>query len=81
MKRFVGIVLLLSLTACVEDGPDSFKAKAARDNAIISDSVCTEQQMQRVQSETQFCNKNTSYFSEFCYRSAIQRVCSRGPAQ
>lgn len=39
--------------------------------------TCTEEQMTRVQSEAGWCNENTSYFSSFCYGSAIIRNCTK----
>lgn len=80
MKRLIGFALLLSLTACNDpslEGQEKYKSDAA----ILTNSVCTEQQMQRVEKETLFCKHNTGYFASDCYVNSMRRVCSRGPAQ
>jgi len=39
--------------------------------------TCNEEQMVRVQSETEWCNDNTTLRSSYCYNSAIMRVCDK----
>jgi hypothetical protein len=42
-----------------------------------SDYACTEQEMARVEKESAFCINNTSYFSSYCYSSAMGRACKK----
>lgn len=37
---------------------------------------CTDEQQKRVESDTLFCKQNTSYFSSYCFGSAIMRNCN-----
>ena len=55
---------------------------AGCDNAGIADwqlapkqRSCTEQEMERVERETTWCNENTGYISSYCYGAAILRNC------
>lgn len=36
---------------------------------------CTEEQMDKVQKETIFCNEKTGYVKTYCYGTAIMRNC------
>lgn len=74
------VCLAVSLTSC-DTGAESIAAKSRSDMAIMGSSVCTEQQMQRVERETMFCKTNTGYFASDCYVNSMRRVCSRGPSQ
>jgi hypothetical protein len=38
---------------------------------------CTNEQMKKVEKESIWCTKNTDYFKEFCYGSAILRNCEK----
>lgn len=38
--------------------------------------VCTPDEMQRVESETVFCIKQSGYMPSECYRAAMNRVCT-----
>jgi len=38
---------------------------------------CTEEEMERVESESSYCIDNTSYKSSFCYASAFMRNCTK----
>lgn len=37
--------------------------------------ICTTEQMTRVQNEALWCDSNTSYYSTYCYGTAIIRNC------
>lgn len=39
--------------------------------------VCTVEQMSRVERESKFCDDNTSFFSSYCYGTAIMRNCTK----
>ena len=58
-------------------------ALAACDNAIPEWSTaaleyrCTEQEMRRVKSESDWCTENTNYLGNFCFGSAMIRNCSK----
>lgn len=80
MRILIAAGLALALTAC-DTGVESIAAKNSRDENILGNSVCTEQQMQRVERETMFCRMNTGYFASDCYVNSMRRVCSRGPQQ
>jgi hypothetical protein len=43
--------------------------------------ACTVEQMKRVETETKFCNENTSYFETYCYGTAIMRNCAKKGAK
>lgn len=43
----------------------------------IEDFKCSVEQIKRVEKETEFCNKNTSYFGSYCYSSAMLRNCDK----
>lgn len=40
------------------------------------DYTCTVEEMQRVESEAKWCTDNTSFFSSYCYGTAIMRACT-----
>lgn len=75
--KILAIVALLSLTACV-DRNQCIPSEAPKQDvtiAALKDYTCTADEMRRVESESVFCNKNTSFFSDYCYGSAIIRNC------
>ena len=63
------VVLLVSLLGCNT-------STIGWDNAP-STHVCTQEQMKKVQEETIFCKKETNYYGEVCYGTAIMRNCNR----
>lgn len=69
-------LLLLAFTACDAAKPDP--DPEWRTAPLVHH--CTKEQMERVQTETEFCNKTTSYFSTYCYGSAIIRNCTKADA-
>lgn len=38
--------------------------------------TCTPEEQARVQTETAWCSKNTSYLSTYCYGAATMRLCT-----
>ena len=38
---------------------------------------CTDAQMDRVHTQAEWCNKNTTYYSTYCYGAAIIRNCTK----
>ena len=46
------------------------------ENALV-EYTCTKEQMEKVHYEANWCNKNTDYFSGYCYRLAIMRNCDK----
>lgn len=72
MKYIVAILLLCICSAC-----DEVKVNPPADwEAAPRDYICTEDQMGRVHKEAYWCNENTSYFSSYCYGTAIMRNCT-----
>ena len=43
--------------------------------APVKNSICTEEQMGKVQREAAWCAANGGFTKDFCYSSAIQRNC------
>ena len=39
--------------------------------------TCSDVQMQKAQAESKWCSDNTTYFSSYCYGTAIIRNCTR----
>lgn len=73
--RILAIIALLSLSACVENTSCPAPVKESPIQTAMVDHTCTAEEMKRVESESVFCNKNTSFFSSYCYGSAIMRNC------
>lgn len=75
MKLIIAVIAICSLTACSKPTERiTLQAKNPVDTAL-TDYICTTDEMKRVESEALFCNKNTSYFTSYCYGSAIMRIC------
>lgn len=79
MMKYFLIAMLLMLTACSEGTAQPEQVKP-RDRAAWEDATttyqCDDAQQKRVESDTLFCKENTSYFSSYCYGSAIMRNCT-----
>jgi len=75
MKKFLLVASLLALTACTEEGyvisPQPDYELAPRQY------TCTAPEAARVHHESKFCNDNTSFFSSYCYGTAIMRICTK----
>lgn len=70
MKRIlmiVGIVAMSTILVSCERPYDWESAPLTH--------VCTDQQMRKAEQEAAWCDENTSYFSTYCYGSAIIRNC------
>lgn len=48
------------------------------ENDVLSEARCTVEQFDRVEHETRVCSA-TSYLTSFCFRTALQRVCTMPP--
>lgn len=79
MMKYIVIAIMLLLTACSEGAAQPEQVKP-RDRAAWEDAMtdyrCTDEQQKRVESDTLFCKANTSYFSSYCFGSAIMRNCT-----
>ena len=77
--KYILLAMLMMLTACSED-PAHTDHNKPRDRSAWEDATvthhCTDEQQRRVQSDTLFCKQNTSYFSSYCFSSAIMRNCN-----
>lgn len=62
------LVFVVLLAGCAEPKPGPWT------DAPLTHS-CTKEQMEKAQVEAEWCNKNTSYFTTYCYGSAIIRNC------
>jgi hypothetical protein len=68
MKTLILVSAVLFFTGC--------KAGVVEDwQAAPRQYVCTTEQMVKAESEADWCNKHTSFFSEYCYGTAIMRNC------
>lgn len=74
MKRRYPVALLLALAVLGAACNNPAAPPPHKDS--IGGYVCTPDEMQRVEKETLFCKKESSYFSSACYLAAIQRVCT-----
>lgn len=81
--KYILIASILLLTACSEEAvyQQQQQAKAqAQTRQPWEDATttyrCTDEQQKRVESDTLFCKNNTSYFSSYCFGSAIMRNCT-----
>lgn len=77
--KYIVIASMLLLTAC-SDGTtistEGVKPPSEPWRDAVTDYQCTDAQQKRVESDTLFCKQNTSYFSSFCFGSAIMRNCT-----
>jgi uncharacterized lipoprotein YajG len=76
--KYLIIIAALFLTACdvKERTVDNPPPKPNWQNAA-TEYKCTADQMTKVQAEHVFCKENTSYFTSYCYNSAIIRNCAK----
>ena len=68
MKALMTITAIAALAGCSDVGRANW-------HLAPTQRVCTEQEMERVEHESAWCNKNTGYASTYCYGSAILRNC------
>lgn len=65
-------LLVLALAGCAKT-PDNKQPEMPKPHEMN----CSKEQMVRVEHETKFCAETTSYFSSYCYQSAMFRLCER----
>lgn len=70
--RAAALIAALMLTGCSVDEAPPHRADW-QDAAATH--ACSVEQTKRVEADTRFCNENTSYFSSYCYGTAILRNC------
>lgn len=79
MNKALIMLVVLVLAGC-NDGTtistEGVKPPSEPWRDAVTDYQCTDAQQKRVESDTLFCKQNTSYFSSFCYGSAIMRNCT-----
>lgn len=71
--KYILLLSIFILTACHKE-PEKKIERADWQDAPHTHQ-CTDIQIARVQSEAKWCNDNTSYFSSYCYGSALVRNC------
>ncbi len=76
--KYVLILSVLMLTACEYDAQrQEIKVQPPKPwEEATTTHHCTDEQQRRVESDTLFCKQNTSYFSSYCFGSAIMRNCN-----
>ena len=42
---------------------------------------CNDEQMARVHAQAEWCDKNTTYYSTYCYGTALIRNCTKAEGQ
>lgn len=75
MAKYAAIIFVF-LAGCSASDPNAPRVVPAAWDTAPMDYVCTAEQSAKVERETRFCNDNTSYFSTYCYGSAIMRNCT-----
>ena len=75
------LLLTLFLVACDGGKTDSsgYHKEPSDWQLAAKTHRCTEEQMNKAQREAKWCNDNTSYFTSYCYGSAILRNCTPAP--
>lgn len=73
IKQIAWLLAALMLSGC-----DYFKPAPMQDWQLAPKQYkCEIAQMTKVESEAKWCNDNTTYFSDYCYGTAIIRNCSK----
>lgn len=68
--KFPAVLTLLLLSAC--------SPPPQTEHDVLSEARCTVEQFARVEHETRVCSA-TSYLTSFCFRTALQRICTMPP--
>lgn len=66
MRILLVLIFLAAVSCDVKIGDDA-----------LTGYICTDEQMQKAQRESEWCSNNTSYFSSHCYDTAIIRNCTK----
>jgi len=71
----IRIIILFIMLFCVSCKVyDTLQPEWARAPQIYK---CSEQEMKRVIIETEWCNKETDYNSQYCFGTALIRLCKK----
>jgi len=76
--KYLIIIAALLMTACVDRKDTNtieVSGKQPSWQNAATEYKCTSDQMNKVEIEHKFCKENTSFFSSYCYNSAIVRNC------
>ena len=69
------LILLAALTLTACEPPEPY-VQPEYERAPM-EYTCSVEQAARVQKESTYCDENTSFFSSYCYGSAIMRICEK----
>lgn len=75
MKTIIVMFVMFLLSGCGEQPKDG--AEYSQIMRAPQEHVCTVAEMQRVQTETNFCKQETGYLNSYCYSAAIIRNCNK----
>lgn len=76
MKRAL-LLLVVCLAGC-DDFEQSMQPPPPHEHELAPKQyVCTVEEMARVEKESLFCDENTSFYSSYCYGTAIIRNCTK----
>jgi len=80
LNAFIACTIVLGVLVGCGGGTlnsEGYKASTPEWQSAAEKYSCTTDQMNKVETEHKFCKENTSYFSSYCYGSAIMRNCKK----